>query len=133
MNSFALTVHDTVKAYPGGASPVLNGVNLTLEPGESFVILGATGSGKSTLLRSVAGLETLDSGSVSLARKLAMVFQQAALLPWLNVRDNVALGGKFRRNRGVVNTGDVDSLLDTLGLSELSNRLPAVLGGQTLG
>ena len=58
-----------------------------------------------------------------------MVFQQAALLPWLNVRDNVALGGKFRRNRGVVNAGDVDSLLDTLGLSELSNRLPAELSG----
>ena len=58
MNSFALTVHDAVKTYSGGASPVLNGVNLTLEPGGSFVILGATGSGKSTLLRSVAGLET---------------------------------------------------------------------------
>ena len=58
-----------------------------------------------------------------------MVFQQAALLPWLNVRDNVARGGKFRRNRGVVNAGDVDSLLDTLGLSELSNRLPAELSG----
>lgn len=129
MNSFALTVHDAVKTYPGGASPVLNGVNLTLEPGESFVILGATGSGKSTLLRSVASLETLDSGSVSLAGNLAMVFQQAALLPCLNVRDNVALGGKFHRNRGVVNTGDVDSLLDTLGLSELSNRLPAELSG----
>ena len=44
MNSFALTVHDAVKTYPGGASPVLNGVSLSLEPGESFVILGATGS-----------------------------------------------------------------------------------------
>ncbi|MDO4883396.1 MAG: ATP-binding cassette domain-containing protein [Rothia sp. (in: high G+C Gram-positive bacteria)] len=128
-HSYALSVHDAFKTYPGSASPVLTGVNLTLERGESFVILGATGSGKSTLLRSVAGLETLDSGTVRLAGNLAMVFQQAALLSWLNVRDNVALGGKFRRNRAVVGASEVDRLLDTLGLSELSGRLPAELSG----
>lgn len=125
----ALSLHDAVKTYPSSERPVLNRVSLTLEPGESFVILGATGSGKSTLLRSVAGLETLDSGSVQLSGNLAMVFQQPALLPWLNVHDNVALGGRFRRNRGVVSAHEVDHLLQTLGLGELSHRLPEELSG----
>ncbi|WP_278578907.1 hypothetical protein [Rothia aeria] len=62
-----------------------------------------------------------------------MIFQKAVLLPWLNVCDSVALGGKFHRNRGVVSASKADSPLDTQGLSELSKRLPVVLGGQTLG
>lgn len=58
-----------------------------------------------------------------------MISQQAVLLPWLNVRDNVALGGRFRCNRGVVSASKADSPLDTQGLSELSNRLPTKLSG----
>lgn len=125
----ALVVRDAVKTYPGSASAVLNGVNLRVSRGESFVILGATGSGKSTLLRAVAGLETLDAGTVQLSGNQAMVFQQAALLPWLTVRENVALGGKFRRNRGTVTGAYTDQLLNTLGLNDLAQRFVGELSG----
>ena len=129
-NADALNVLGAVKTYPGATVPVLNGVNLSVGRGESFVILGATGSGKSTLLRAIAGLESLDSGRVDIhGGRLAMVFQQAALLPWLSVRENITLGLKFRRNRGVSARAYVDELLERLGIAHLASSLPSELSG----
>ena len=86
-----------------GATPVLDGVSLTMEAREFVAFLGPSGSGKSTLLRIIAGLETLDEGEVRLDgrridqlppgdRGVAMVFQHYALYPHMSVRDNMAFG-----------------------------------------
>ncbi len=89
------------KAY--GATAVLDGVSLTMQPREFIAFLGPSGSGKSTLLRIIAGLETLDEGEVRLEgrridqlapgdRGVAMVFQHYALYPHMSVRENMAFG-----------------------------------------
>jgi ABC-type Fe3+/spermidine/putrescine transport system ATPase subunit len=83
--------------------PLLSDVNLRIEAGETVALLGASGSGKSTLLKMVAGLETPESGTVWFdgqditalppeQRGFALMFQDFALFPHLNVLDNVAFG-----------------------------------------
>jgi ABC-type Fe3+/spermidine/putrescine transport system ATPase subunit len=83
--------------------PLLDGVNLRVASGETLALLGASGSGKSTLLKIVAGLETPERGSVWFdgvdittlppeRRGFALMFQDFALFPHLNVQDNVAFG-----------------------------------------
>jgi multiple sugar transport system ATP-binding protein len=85
-----------------GATKVLDGVTLDVQPGEFVSLVGASGCGKSTLLRVIAGLETQDCGGVSIAersvdalspraRNIAMVFQNYALYPHMSVFDNIAL------------------------------------------
>jgi multiple sugar transport system ATP-binding protein len=97
----SLELSNIRKAY--GATPVLDGVSLTMEAREFVAFLGPSGSGKSTLLRIIAGLETLDEGEVRLEgrridqlppgdRGVAMVFQHYALYPHMTVRDNMAFG-----------------------------------------
>ena len=83
---------------------VLDGVDLDIAAGEFVALLGRSGSGKSTLLRALAGLDhdTLGSGSIVVPRGLSVVFQDARLLPWKRVLDNVVLGldGRDAQARG---------------------------------
>lgn len=129
----ALTITGATKTYPGAPAPVLDNVDLTLAPGEAYVILGHTGSGKSTLLRAVAGLEKLDSGTITLANqgRLAIVFQEAALFPWLTVRQNIELGTRYKQNRTQNNPHKIKELIHKLGLTGLENRrINEISGGQ---
>jgi iron(III) transport system ATP-binding protein len=105
-----ISIRDLRKVFKvaGGEVAALDNLNLDVEPGEFFVIIGASGSGKTTLLRAVAGLEAPDSGSITVAdrtlysnnpavwippqdRGFGMVFQSYAVWPHLTVYDNVAL------------------------------------------
>ncbi|HEY9218927.1 MAG TPA: ATP-binding cassette domain-containing protein, partial [Phenylobacterium sp.] len=83
---------------------VLNGVDLDIGKGEFVALLGRSGCGKSTLLRALAGLdhEAQGDGEIRVPRKLSVVFQDARLLPWKRVLDNVVLGlpGAEARARG---------------------------------
>ena len=83
---------------------VLDGVDLDIAAGEFVALLGRSGSGKSTLLRALAGLDhdTEGSGSIVVPRRLSVVFQDARLLPWKRVLDNVVLGldGRDAQARG---------------------------------
>ncbi len=123
-----------------GKTHVLRGVDLTVPEGGFAVLVGSSGCGKSTLLRSLAGLETIDEGSIRLAgrdvttlpprdRDVAMVFQSYALYPHLTVRDNLAFGLKLR---GVAKN-DIDARVrevsQMLGLDALLERLPKQLSG----
>jgi multiple sugar transport system ATP-binding protein len=127
------------KTYPGGIVAA-RGVDLTVEEGELFVIVGPSGSGKSTLLRLVAGLESLDGGSVQLDgrridglrpsdRDVAMVFQDQVLYPHLDVFENIAFGLRARR----VPRGGIDERVRgtaaALGLEDCLDRMPGTLSG----
>jgi sulfonate transport system ATP-binding protein len=109
---------------------VLQGVDLDVEPGEFLAIVGRSGCGKSTLLRLLANLETADAGEISIAGhgwprppETRFMFQDARLLPWKRVLDNVAIGlrpGARARAREV---------LERVGLSERAGDWPAILSG----
>ncbi len=113
---------------------VFEGLDLEVDDGEVVVLLGPSGCGKSTLLRIIAGLDQLDEGTVEVAagehgRDVGIVFQQPLLLPWLNVRDNVTLGLRYRANRGAHEAGLVDRTLAEFGLVELARAYPDELSG----
>jgi sulfonate transport system ATP-binding protein len=91
---------------------VLDGVDLHIARGEFVALLGRSGSGKSTLLRALADLdhEAEGSGEIVVPDRLSVVFQDARLLPWKRVLDNVILGldGKDARDRGLEALAEVE-------------------------
>jgi NitT/TauT family transport system ATP-binding protein len=116
---------------------VLEDVNFKLQEGEIVALLGKSGSGKSTLLRIIAGLVAPSSGSVTYRGKpvtrpvegIAMVFQSFALMPWLNVLENVELGLEAqgvsrdeRRHRAI-------EAIDIIGLDGFESAFPKELSG----
>ncbi len=134
----SLVLEDLRKNF--GAVPVLHGIDLTLASGEMLVIVGASGCGKSTLLRLVAGLEVPSAGRILLdgqdvarldpaARDIAMVFQNYALYPHMNVFDNMAYGLRIRGlSKDDIRTR-VNSAAGMLGLLPLLTRKPRQLSG----
>jgi iron(III) transport system ATP-binding protein len=123
-----------------GATEVLKGVNLDIEPGEFFALLGPSGSGKSTLLRLIAGFNQHQSGEVLIdgvdvtgkpawQRNIGMVFQSYALWPHLTVWDNVAFGLVERRLARAAIKAKVGAALELVGLSSYAQRLPNQLSG----
>ena len=128
----ALSIRGVSKTYPGADAPALDDVSMTLRKGEVLAVLGPSGSGKSTLLRAIAGLDTIDSGTVepgSPEDRIAVVFQSAGLFPWLSVRENIALGGRYRANRERFDPAEVDRLLEVLGLQHLAGAAVTELSG----
>jgi sulfonate transport system ATP-binding protein len=113
------TVTNLCKAF--GDRVVLNGLDLAVRSGEFVALLGRSGSGKSTLLRILAGLDGDYGGAVVAAPRQAMVFQDARLLPWARVLDNVILGLSDRRPGRAV--------LAEVGLSEYERAWPFTLSG----
>src|SRR5690606_21783092 len=98
-----ISISNVSKTYPG-VSPVhaLDGINLDIEPGEFVALLGPSGCGKSTLLNLIAGFEHISAGDLRVAGhaiekpgpERGVVFQEAALFPWLTVWENVVFGPK---------------------------------------
>ncbi|MBB1021682.1 ATP-binding cassette domain-containing protein [Dietzia sp. E1] len=134
----AVSVTGLQHRLPGGR-PLFTDLDLQVRSGESLVLLGPSGVGKSTLLRLLAGLEEPAGGELRVGsgstggggHSYAVVFQKPLLYPWLTVRENVALGGRFRALRGRVDARHVDDLLDHFGITELADSRPdQISGGQ---
>ena len=138
----AITLQNVVKRYGKGANanPVIHGVNAAIADGEFIVIVGPSGCGKSTLLRMVAGLEDITAGEISIGgrvvnqlepaeRDIAMVFQNYALYPHMNVFDNMAYGLKIARVSPADIRTRVDKAAAILELGHLLQRKPRELSG----
>ena len=123
-----------------GTTEVLKNVNLDIEPGEFFALLGPSGSGKSTLLRLIAGFNKHQHGELLVDgrdigkqepwdRNIGMVFQSYALWPHLSVWDNVAFGLVERKADKEAIQSKVGAALDLVGLSAFGQRKPNQLSG----
>jgi sulfonate transport system ATP-binding protein len=122
------------KTYPNGVR-ALDGVSLTVEPGEIVAIVGGSGCGKSTLLRAASGLDAPTDGAVTLDgeaitepnEKIGIIFQEPRLLPWLSVADNVGFGLQDRARHE--RQERVAAGLDRVGLADKAAVWPRELSG----
>ena len=127
-------------SYPKSEKPTLQGFNLSIQKGDCIGLVGASGCGKSTLLRLIAGLEPLETGSITLdaqvlsapklsvppeKRHIGMVFQNYCLFPHLSVRNNIAYGIRQRQHK----KERVNEMLDLIDMQAHADRYPYQLSG----
>ncbi|OHX11583.1 taurine ABC transporter ATP-binding subunit [Chromobacterium sphagni] len=133
----SLSVHRVSVRYPGQAQPALSEVTLDIGPDDLTVALGPSGCGKTTLLNLFAGFVQPSGGAVSFDGKpvrrpgadRAVVFQHDALLPWLNVRDNVAFGLRLQGAAKPDRRARADEVLRQVDLAEAGDRQVWQLSG----
>jgi len=127
------------KVYPGGVKGI-DGLNLNIADGEFMVLVGPSGCGKSTALRSIAGLEDITAGTITIGnrvvnhlppkdRDIAMVFQNYALYPHMTVEQNLAFGLQQRKTPKEEIKRRVADVAKMLGLEDYLKRKPAALSG----
>lgn len=128
------------KVYARGRSAAVDDFNLAVGDGEFLVLVGPSGCGKSTTLRMVAGLETPTGGTITIGgrdvtrlppkdRDIAMVFQNYALYPHMNVRENMEFSLRLRGCPKQTIRERVDAAAESLGLEPYLKRLPRELSG----
>jgi len=133
-----VTLKDVVKTFK--ANTVVDGLNIEIKDQEFAVLVGPSGCGKTTALRMIAGLEQPTSGSIFIGdrlvndvppkdRDIAMVFQNYALYPHMNVRENLGFGLKIRKFPQAEIARRVDEAADILGIQGLLDRKPRELSG----
>ena len=141
-----IEIRDLYKIYNPGENEVraLDGVSLEVFEGEFVAIVGHSGSGKSTLLHMIGGLDRPTSGTVTVSgkeifslkddeltifrrRKIGFIFQSYNLVPVLNVYANIVL--PIELDGGKADKAHIDSIIETLGLSQKINSLPGQLSG----
>tara|TARA_B100001109_G_scaffold254534_1_gene254466 strand:- start:1142 stop:2194 length:1053 start_codon:yes stop_codon:yes gene_type:complete len=134
-----LELNNVTKIYPNGTKAI-NETSLNIEHGEFIVFVGPSGCGKSTLLRMIAGLEDITDGEINLDNKtinkldpsdrdVAMVFQNYALYPHMNVYKNIAYGLKNRGQSKESIDKKVNEVAELLEIKEYLLRKPAQLSG----
>jgi multiple sugar transport system ATP-binding protein len=136
-----LILHHVTKVFPGsGAVRAVDDLSLEIQRGELFVLLGPSGCGKTTTIRLIAGLEPVTSGRIFLGgeaieekppreRNVSVAFQYPALLPQLNVFQNLTLGLTLRGFDEYESTEKVQHLSESLGITPLLSRAPETLSG----
>jgi NitT/TauT family transport system ATP-binding protein len=119
------------KVFGRGNSAIraLDRISLEIPPGEFTCLIGASGCGKSTLLSLVAGLEQPTSGEVSVSGRVALMFQEPALFPWLTAAGNVELAFKARDVGRAERRQRTAELLETVNLAGFGRKRPHELSG----
>lgn len=134
----SVELQNLVKDY--GPVRAVHGIDLKIEEGEFVVFVGPSGCGKSTLLRMIAGLEDITSGTLTIdgkvvnlveprGRDVAMVFQDYALYPHMNVAENIGFGLKMRNFDAKVIVASVKEAAEMLQIDHLLDRKPGQLSG----
>ncbi len=127
------------KVYDNGTPAVID-FNLDVDKGEFIAFLGPSGCGKTTTLRMIAGFETITSGDLLIRgsrvndllpekRPTSMIFQNYALFPHMNVRQNIRFGLEVKGMPAAEADRKVDRIIDKLGLSDVANMRPNRLSG----
>jgi NitT/TauT family transport system ATP-binding protein len=134
--SVGIEIKGLFKIFEGKAGEVvaIDGIDLSIRPGEFVCLVGPSGCGKSTLLRILARLETADAGSAVIdagdaAVENAMVFQEASIFPWMSVATNVGFGLDTRGVPKAERDRRVDDALRLVGLTKFRNHYPHQLSG----
>ena len=133
-----ITIQDLCKIYPG-QPPVkaLEKIDLDVAPGDFIALLGPSGCGKSTLLNLIAGFESPSSGALQVNLQTVrapgpdrgVVFQEAALFPWLTVWENVVFGPQMQGLPKSTYEKRANEMLNIVGLHDFKNHLPVQLSG----
>jgi len=131
VSSRAVGVEHLSKAFPHADRNLvaLQDVSLDLQPGEFTCIVGASGSGKSTLLNVLAGLESASGGRFEVQGRVALMFQEAALFPWLTASQNVELALELRGVKASVRRELALELLHRVHMHGFERRRPHELSG----
>jgi NitT/TauT family transport system ATP-binding protein len=127
----ALSLRSVSKVYGRGshAVPALDHIDLSVAHGEFLCVVGASGCGKSTLLNLVAGLDQPTGGRLDVQGRTALMFQEAALFPWLTVAGNIDLALKLRGVAKAERRERVRTLLRTVHLDGFADKQPHELSG----
>jgi NitT/TauT family transport system ATP-binding protein len=130
-------VRDLVKVYRSGrsAKTIVDQCSFTIERGKTTVMIGPSGVGKSTIVRLIAGFDRPTSGTILVdgrpvtgpGRDRLVVFQEAALFPWMTTAENILYGPAARGERGASQAADF--LLDKVGLRAFRKKYPTQLSG----
>ena len=128
-NLTASLVNVSISRSAAGA-PVIENLNLDITEGEILAVVGGSGRGKTTLLHALAGLLNVSDGEIKHfaapgKKASGLVFQDALLLPWLSVRQNVRLGFKFKANRKALgnNAAELAAYREKLKLHLVPSKL----------
>jgi NitT/TauT family transport system ATP-binding protein len=129
--SVAVAFRQVSKVYGGGRHAVaaLDTIDLDVRRGEFLCVVGASGCGKSTLLNLVAGLDRPTAGRLDVSGRTSLMFQDAALFPWLTVAGNVELALKLQGVGKAERRNRVDWLLRTVRLEGFAGKRPHELSG----
>ena len=127
----AIALTSVSKVYGAGQHAVaaLDAIDLDVSRGELLCVVGASGCGKSTLLNLIAGLDQPTGGRVDVSGRTALMFQDAALFPWLTVAGNVELALKLRGVNKAERRSRVELLLRTVRLEGFARKRPHELSG----
>lgn len=135
----AISLRKVRKSFPSatGSTLVLADIDLEIAPGELISLVGPSGCGKSTLLKILAGLISYDSGTVSLGgeapregrRDVGFMLQQAVLMPWRSVQENIRLPFDIAGTKGTEPDTRIEELIDLVGLGHAKDMNPWELSG----
>jgi NitT/TauT family transport system ATP-binding protein len=117
------------KIYEPGQEVALRDISFSVRAGEFACIIGPSGGGKSTILKLIAGLEKESSGSITKPEHISMVFQAGALLPWLTVFENIALGPEVKKEASGKIKLITEKYIEMVGLKGLESKYPRDLSG----
>jgi len=128
-DDLAVRLRHVVKQFTADGPIVLEDISLDVKPGEFISLVGASGCGKSTLLNLLAGLDTQTSGTIETAGAPTLMFQEAALMPWLTAGKNVELALLFRGVPRSQRKARAQELLALVHLERSYDQRPHELSG----